>query len=56
MHSIYNAEGAWHLPSFRDLDFSLVSKIVNGVPLDAKQKNQQVSYGYAAQDQTRQNN
>jgi hypothetical protein len=34
MHSIYNAEGAHHLPSFRDLDFSLVSEIVNGVPLD----------------------
>jgi hypothetical protein len=33
MHSIYNAEGARHLPSFRDLDFSLVSKIVNVFPL-----------------------
>jgi hypothetical protein len=56
MHSIYNDEGAHHLPSFTDLDFSLVSKIVNGVPLDSKRKNQQVSYGYAAQDQKRQNN
>jgi hypothetical protein len=56
MHSIYNAEGACHLPSFMDLDFSLVSKIVNGVPLDAKRKNQQVLYGYAAQqDQKKQN-
>jgi hypothetical protein len=36
MHSIYNDEGAYHLPSFTDLDFSLVSKIVNGAPLDAK--------------------
>jgi hypothetical protein len=36
MHSIYNAEGACHLPSFRDLDFSLLFKMVNGVPLDAK--------------------
>jgi hypothetical protein len=51
IHSIYNAEGACHLPSFRDLDFSLVSEIVNGVPINAKQKNQQVLYGYAAQDQ-----
>ena len=56
MHSIYNDEGARHLPSFTDLDFSFVSKIVNGVPLDGKRKNQQVSYGYAAQDQKRQNN
>jgi hypothetical protein len=55
MHSIYNDEGAYHLPSFTVLDFSLVSKIVNGVPLDAKRKNQQVLYGYAAQDQKRQN-
>jgi hypothetical protein len=39
-----------------DLDFSSVSKIVHGVPLDGKQKNQQVLYGYAAQDQKRQNN
>jgi hypothetical protein len=30
---IYNAEGAHHLPSFRDLDFSLVSKFVNVFPL-----------------------
>ena len=56
MHSIYNDEGACHLPSFMDLDFSFVSKIVNGVPLDGKRKNQQVLYGYAAQDQKRQNN
>jgi hypothetical protein len=56
MHSIYSAEGAFHLHFFRDLDFSLVSEIVNGVPLDAKRKNQQVSYRYAAQDQKRQNN
>jgi hypothetical protein len=56
MHSIYNDEGACHLPSFMDLDFSFVSKIVNGVPLDGKWKIQQVSYGYAAQDQKRQNN
>jgi hypothetical protein len=56
MHSIYNDEGACHLPSFTDLDFSFVSKIVNGVPLDGKRKNQQVSYGYAAQDQKRRNN
>jgi hypothetical protein len=55
MHSIYNAEGAHHLPSFRDLDFLLMSKIVNGVPLDIKSKNQQVLYGYTAQDQKRQN-
>jgi hypothetical protein len=55
MHSIYNDEGARHLPSFTDLDFSFVSKIVNGVPLDGKRKNQQVLYGYAAQDQKRQN-
>jgi hypothetical protein len=34
----------------------ILFKIVNGVPLDAKWKNQQVSYGYAAQDQKRQNN
>jgi hypothetical protein len=33
-----------------------VSEIVNGVPLDTKQKNQQVLYGYAAQDQKRRNN
>ncbi len=56
MHYIFNAEGAHHLPSFRDLDFSLVSKIDNGVPLDSKWKNQQVLYGYTAQDQKRQNN
>jgi hypothetical protein len=55
MHSIYNDEGAHHLPSFTDLDFSFVSKIVNGVPLDGKRKNQQVLYGHAAQDQNRQN-
>jgi hypothetical protein len=55
MHSIYNDEGARHLLSYTDLDFSLVSKIVNGVPLDSKRKNQQVLYGYAAQDQKRQN-
>jgi hypothetical protein len=42
-------------PPSRILIF-LVSKIVNGVPLDSKQKNQQVLYGYAAQDQKRQNN
>jgi hypothetical protein len=30
--------------------------LVDGVPLDRKQKNQQVLYGYAAQDQKRQNN
>jgi hypothetical protein len=30
--------------------------IVNGVPLDGKQKNQEVLHGYAAQDQKRQNN
>jgi hypothetical protein len=36
MHSICNDEGARHLPSFTDLDFSFVSKIVNGVPLDGK--------------------
>jgi hypothetical protein len=36
MVSIYNDEGAHHLPSFTDLDFSFVSKIVNGVPLDGK--------------------
>jgi hypothetical protein len=40
-------------PSQLDLDFSLVSKIVNGVPLYGKQKDQQVLYGYAAQDQKR---
>jgi hypothetical protein len=45
MHSIYNDVGACHLCSFMDLDFSLVSKIVNSVPLDAKRKNQQVLYG-----------
>jgi hypothetical protein len=38
MHFIYNAEGAHHLPYFRDLDFSLVSEIVNGVPLDADER------------------
>ncbi len=36
MHSIYNAEGVHHLLSFRDIDFSLVSKIVKSVPLDVK--------------------
>jgi hypothetical protein len=56
MDSINNDEGAHHLPSFTDLDSSFVSKIVNEVPLDGKRKNQQVLYGYAAQDLKRQNN
>jgi hypothetical protein len=56
MHSIYNAEVACHLPSLSNLDFSLVSEIVNGVPLNVKRKNQQVLYGYTGQDQKRQNN
>jgi len=41
------------LPSFCCINFSIVPELVGQVPLDEKCQNQQVSHGYAGQDQQR---